>query len=460
MKFNTRCSIKKNWRILFRVRSKGMREVTIGLNVFADPSKWDQRMQRAKDRSIHQIKNEYFPARKINQEIEKAEKLVATYFSHCELNGIAPDHDTLYNKLENELKPQVIEQHTIEKEIEEIPKLTPFTNIFEKFKAEMSLEKNWGKKTYCLYQHLWNQLLSYKKNVKSEEIDKKFMNQFKAYLIEEDYENMTINRRFRCLKTILRWAREQGYQVNDEALNYRSNLKEPRKDIVFLKYDEVKQLEEYVFPESKKHLERARDFLCFMSYTGLRYSDLKNLKKAAVTDEYISYSFTVKTLKNIKIPLIDSAKRIIAKYIKTTFGDFVFPIPSNQKLNDAIHDAVKEVGLDREIIKTHFSGSNVTTELEPLHKKVTCHTGRKTFICISLKVGMPQHIVMKITGHADYNAMRPYIEASDDTVKEEIGKWGKLTTKSDLSSIFKDMTDEQIKEIIKIATQMKSQEDK
>lgn len=447
---NCRFTLKPNGRVFMRVRSKGMKDTTIGLEVFAEKEKWDN--QRAKDRSVHNVNGKFYPARVINIEIEKAENIAKAYFSYCDLNNITPDSKALKDELEKELKPKVI---IVTNETSPDLNLPPFISIFERFKTEMGMEKNWGSKTFCLYKQIWDQLLKFRRKVKSEDIDKKFLNEFKTHLIKQKYENTTMNRRLRCLKTILRWAKEQGYKVNDEALNYRSNLVEPRKEIVFLRHDELTQLENHTFPEGKNYLTRARDFLLFMCYTSLRYSDLKNLKKAAITEDgYIQFAFAKKTKKNIKIPLVENAKRLIEKYIHQTPGENVFPVPSDQKLNDYIQEAAKEAGLDREIIKTNFHGNAIETIVKPLHEWISCHTGRKTFICISLKIGIPQNVVMKITGHADYNAMRPYIESCDDTVKDEISKWEIDSVKTELHSLCSKMTEEQIKQIVDYAKQL------
>lgn len=44
---------------------------------------------------------------------------------------------------------------------------------------------------------------------------------------------------------------------------------------------------------------------------------------------------------------------------------------------------------------------------------LSTHTGRKTFICKALALGIPVNVVMQWTGHSDYNAMKPYIAVAD-----------------------------------------------
>ena len=41
--------------------------------------------------------------------------------------------------------------------------------------------------------------------------------------------------------------------------------------------------------------------------------------------------------------------------------------------------------------------------------------GCRTFICFALSSGIPPQVVMKWTGHSDYQAMKPYIAIAEKT---------------------------------------------
>jgi hypothetical protein len=41
--------------------------------------------------------------------------------------------------------------------------------------------------------------------------------------------------------------------------------------------------------------------------------------------------------------------------------------------------------------------------------------GCRTFICFALSSGFPPQVVMKWTGHSDYQAMKPYIAIAKKT---------------------------------------------
>jgi len=92
----------------------------------------------------------------------------------------------------------------------------------------------------------------------------------------------------------------------------------------------------------------------------------------------------LKTKKDIKIPLLDLAFRIIEKYKnhpESNYKGRVFPVRSNQKLNEYL----KEIAT-----------------LSGINKEITTHTARKTFATtIALLNGVPMETVSEILGHSN-----------------------------------------------------------
>ena len=165
---------------------------------------------------------------------------------------------------------------------------------------------------------------------------------------------------------------------------------------------------------------------------------MSKLKIASVSNGFIDI-YTQKTNDKIRVPLNDLAKEIFVRYSKGNPGEYLFTAPSNQKLNDFLKEAAKLAGLDREVVKTHYVGTVRHEKTYKLHEVISCHCGRRTFVCISLSLGIPASVVMSITGHSDYKNMLPYIAIGDQTAKEQMTKWN--TTQS---FSHQDMTDEDI----------------
>ena len=80
-----------------------------------------------------------------------------------------------------------------------------------------------------------------------------------------------------------------------------------------------------------------------------------------------------------------------------------FPLPVQM-------DSKKE----KPIRETYYRGNERIDEVTPKYALLSTHTGRRTFICNALALGIPVQVVMKWTGHSDYKAMKPYIDIADE----------------------------------------------
>lgn len=91
----------------------------------------------------------------------------------------------------------------------------------------------------------------------------------------------------------------------------------------------------------------------------------------------------------------------------------MLPFITNQKMNVYIKEVCELCGINEPVTRTYYSGSRRVDETLPKFELVGTHTGRRTFICNALSMGIPVQVVMKWTGHADYKSMRPYIEIAE-----------------------------------------------
>jgi len=122
-------------------------------------------------------------------------------------------------------------------------------------------------------------------------------------------------------------------------------------------------------------------------------------------------------------------------------------VPSSQKLNDYIKEAAKLAGLDREVIYTYYIGTERYDDVHKLHEILSCHDGRRTFVCCSLAFGIPAAIVMSITGHKDYESMKPYIEIANDTKQIEMEKWNSNETKINIMNKLEKLDKDELMQV-------------
>ena len=86
--------------------------------------------------------------------------------------------------------------------------------------------------------------------------------------------------------------------------------------------------------------------------------------------------------------------------------------------------SVKQIVLETDLVRKTFYRGNERQDLRlPKYEVVSTHTGRKSFICNALALGIPVDVVMKWTGHADYKSMKPYIAVADEIKAREMAKF-------------------------------------
>jgi integrase len=122
-----------------------------------------------------------------------------------------------------------------------------------------------------------------------------------------------------------------------------------------------------------------RDVFCFSCLTGLRYSDLKQLKREYIKADEITLTVQ-KTKEILMIPVTPLAQEILNRYI-----DQYWPLPiiSNQKINDYIKELCKVAGIVESVEIVHYRGNKREAVIFPKYELIVVHTGRKTFVTLS-----------------------------------------------------------------------------
>lgn len=206
-------------------------------------------------------------------------------------------------------------------------------------------------------------------------------------------------------------------------MGFKAKLKSTDKEVIFLTADELKKLMAYEIPAKKEHLDRVRDAFLFCCYSGLRHSDLFNLKRSDVHEDHISIT-TVKTAHSLRIELNDMTRAILDKYKDIPFKDNkALPVLTNQKMNDYIKELCKMAEIDTPVRITYYKGNERVDEVYPKHQLIGTHAGRRTFICTALSLNIPPDVIMKWTGHRSYKSMMPYIAIADKTKAEAMARF-------------------------------------
>ncbi len=177
--------------------------------------------------------------------------------------------------------------------------------------------------------------------------------------LKEDMKNSTIGKQVSFLKWFLRWCYHRGYHENRAFETFKPKLKSTQKKVIFLTRKELTMLVKCKIPEDKKYLDRVRDVFLFCCYTGLRYSDVSNLRKSDVKGDHIEIT-TIKTTDSLVIELNKYSKAILEKYKDADFEDFkVLPVVSNQKMNDYLHELCKMAKINERYARPTIREMNV-----------------------------------------------------------------------------------------------------
>jgi len=309
-------------------------------------------------------------------------------------------------------------------------------NFIDKYIADHSATRERG--SLSVYNALKNHLLAFQKDknikVTFQSIDYAFFQAFQNFLIEKrGLSNTTVAKQLSTAKTFIGYAKNQGVVVSEQYRNFK--IKKETLEVISLTNDEFEKLF-YLDLSNKKKYDKVRDIFCLACTTGLRYSDLAQLKHEHIKDGQIVLTVT-KTKERLVVPLTPYSIKILKKY-----KEQMKPLPmiTNQKMNDYLKGftrkdkdgkVYKEVGLCEmagivepiEIVR--FRGTKREAIVYPKYELIGVHTGRKTFVTLSLEKGMSAEEVMSISGHKDYKSFKRYVNVTEQRKKTVMQKaWG------------------------------------
>lgn len=275
--------------------------------------------------------------------------------------------------------------------------------------------------------------------------NKRFYKLFTNYLYKERnvFDNY-LGTLIKCLKTFYNYVKDERsipigtfhklfyvpveeipiITLNNEQLNYFI------KNETF--HEQAKELE----------LEDIKDIFVFGCTVALRVSDLLGLSKQNLIIQGDKYYITVrsqktKTVTSIKLP--DYAIEILKKYEKNK-GTALLPQMSIAWFNTRLKRLASLIPDDFTIVKTRQQkGKDVIVYKDVKQKThyklsdhITTHTMRRTAITTMLSLGMPEHVVRKISGHApNSKEFFRYVKLAQSFLDDETDRvFDKLLTKN------------------------------
>ena len=403
---------KPDAKLRYRIRWNGETVAfNVGYRVTID--KWSLETQRCKNGTSHGKAK--ISAADINKAIQSMEETVAGVFYDFESSGRIPSASELrsaYNvSIGKEKGPD--EKNSI-------------SFVASKFILHSGSENAWTKSTIAKVNTVTRHLIEILGDIPLNDITEAELAKVSASLIKDDHRNTTVTKDLKIAKWLLRWASRNRYYSGHAHETFTPKLKGTSgklQEIIYLSWTELLHL--YRLPLKNPADANVRDVFCFCCFTGLRYSDVAKLKKVDVHEDTISI-VTTKTDEVLKIDLNKYSKALLDKYrdIPLPRGR-ALPVISNQKMNEHLKVIGKLAEMNEQIRLVYFKGNNRHEDVYPKHELLTTHCGRRTFVVNALTLGVPAEVIMKWTGHSDFDAMKPYMEIVDKLKANEMLKFNK-----------------------------------
>lgn len=348
------------------------------------PRLWDVKAGRASGKSIE--------AQKINRTVDKIRVDVNRRYQEI----MQTDGYVTAAKLKDAYLGIGIKQETL---------LKLFEQHNDEFLKKVGHSRSKG--TYARYQIVCNHIREFlphtysRKDIPLKELNLSFINDFEYYLrTERKCRTNTIWGYMIVLKHIISIARNSGVLPFNPFAGY---INSPESvDRGYLSKEELQSLMDA--PMKNKTYELVRDLFLFSTFTGLAYSDLKNLTSDNLQTFFDGNLWIIarrkKTNTESNIRLLEVPKHIIEKYKGMTGDNRVFPVPSNSSCNEKLKKIGTQCG-----IKT----------------RLTFHVARHSAATtILLSNGIPIETVSRILGHTNIKTTQIYAKITNQKISQDL----------------------------------------
>ena len=280
-------------------------------------------------------------------------------------------------------------------------------DIFLKDYERMTMTEGYGKESFFRYRVTRDRVQEFlQQEYKCKEyaiadIDKTFLEKLFVWLrINHGNCNNTAVKFIHRFASVYHLARDKGW-VNKNPFG-ALRLKLDTVDRNYLTKDELEKVYNKQF--TSKRLESVRDMFIFSCYTGLAYIDIKQLTFKEIVEKADGRLWIVKKRQKTKtpvtVPLLDIPLMIMEKYNGQGKDDLVFPVMSNQKMNDYIKEIIAICDIDKDI---------------------SFHCARHTFATtVTLENGVPIESVSKMLGHTNIQTTQLYARITNQKIQQDM----------------------------------------
>ena len=328
----------------------------------------------------------------INKHINELGAKILDVYLEAKRNNILPNRKYLNDKLEAKPEPEGLKEKS-------------FFVLWDLFIESQTLQANSLKKYKSLKAHL--EAFNDKKTIlEIDQINEILLEDFQTFLYKERELNTGSAEKYIVIfKIFMNWCVKRKYTTNLDYKAFRP-ISQPEGLKVIMTNNDLSKLRTCDLG-AKGYLKNVRSLFLLACSTGLRFSDFSRVKEAHLKEDGEGASLSIsleKTSTPVSIPLTIEALAIVKDLINGKVKQI-----SNQKMNDYVKELCEKAKIDEPFEVTKYVGKAKSRSTIPKYKLVSTHTGRRTFATNLLLQGIPAEVVMKYTGHTQYQTFAKYV---------------------------------------------------
>lgn len=403
----------KGERLILLYFRYSKKQVVVSTNDLIQPAHWDSKNQRATAKHIGYSS--------LNNNLQQYKAELIEIFNNRKYHKLSLLPADLKTDFEKIIKPTLFDEPT-----EEEAQLLTLVGFMNSQIKEITHSKN--NNTLKTYKRCRDILESFEKEIWKrkllfKDIDLDFYLKWKEFIIVNySFRNNSINKHTGIIKLFMGEAADRNLHQNFIYRSKKFNTPREEVDSIYLNENEIDTLMNLDLSANER-LERVRDLFIIGCRTGLRFSDLANLREENIISDlkYFSIHKIKKTDVSLDIPIHSDVLRILRKYKEKT-GKYVPSSISNQKMNDYLKEIGQLAQMDIEIPQVVKIGNKRIQSKSKKYELITCHTARRSFATNEYLAGTPSYEIMAITGHKTEKAFLTYIKIKQKQYAHSLGE--------------------------------------
>ena len=287
--------------------------------------------------------------------------------------------------------------------------MNSLNELIEEFLRYLLIDKGYRENTINSYKIDLEKFLEYNGNKSIDTISNSDLKNYIKYLKEEKLSDKSISRNISCLKSFYKFLVIEKY-VNNNPSDSLFGIKTKKSLPNTLTEDEILKLLDIKLTDNYNYSYRNKAMIELMYATGLRVSELVNLKLSDIDLNQDIIRIYGKGSKERIVPIGEYAKEYLEKYIyeyrssmlKKENSEYLFLNNHGKKMTrQGFFKILKKIALEK----------GITNDFSP-------HTIRHSFASHLLKYGADLRTIQELLGHSDISTTQIYTHITNEELKK------------------------------------------